>query len=420
MASLDHAMWFHRPFRADDWLLYDQVDPVELRRAGPGRGLDLHRGGQAGRIGDARRTHPASRTELTAGRRVGVGAAGRLGVQRRHERRHVRHRDDGGEHGAHDADVGRAAPRPHRPPTTAPAPDAPAITATTAAPPPRRQPTPDLGAVKVKLTPVAAADRAHLVANRPATPPRSTSPSAAARLRALRDGALVDRRSSTSAPRSPPAASAASSASPSPPTAATSTSTTPTATATATSTSTPSGPTARSTPPPGARSCSSTNRSPTTTAASILFGPDGYLYIGFGDGGSAGDPKRNGLNLGTLAGQDPAHRPACQRRPALHRAARQPLRRAGRRPTRDLVVRPAQPVALLVRQGHQRPVDRRRRPEATSKRSTVATVADGAGTRHQLRAGARSRAATATTRTSRPMASSGRCSSTRTPTATAP
>ena len=25
MASLDHAMWFHRPFRADDWLLYDQA-----------------------------------------------------------------------------------------------------------------------------------------------------------------------------------------------------------------------------------------------------------------------------------------------------------------------------------------------------------------------------------------------------------
>jgi acyl-CoA thioesterase-2 len=24
MASVDHAMWFHRPFRADDWLLYDQ------------------------------------------------------------------------------------------------------------------------------------------------------------------------------------------------------------------------------------------------------------------------------------------------------------------------------------------------------------------------------------------------------------
>ena len=27
MASLDHAMWFHRPFRADDWLLYVQQTP---------------------------------------------------------------------------------------------------------------------------------------------------------------------------------------------------------------------------------------------------------------------------------------------------------------------------------------------------------------------------------------------------------
>ena len=35
MASLDHAMWFHRPFRADEWLLYDQ-HPVST---GGGRGL---------------------------------------------------------------------------------------------------------------------------------------------------------------------------------------------------------------------------------------------------------------------------------------------------------------------------------------------------------------------------------------------
>jgi acyl-CoA thioesterase-2 len=27
-ASLDHAMWFHRPFRADQWLLYAQESPV--------------------------------------------------------------------------------------------------------------------------------------------------------------------------------------------------------------------------------------------------------------------------------------------------------------------------------------------------------------------------------------------------------
>ncbi|HEV7886002.1 MAG TPA: acyl-CoA thioesterase II, partial [Acidimicrobiales bacterium] len=26
-ASLDHAMWFHRPFRADQWLLYNQESP---------------------------------------------------------------------------------------------------------------------------------------------------------------------------------------------------------------------------------------------------------------------------------------------------------------------------------------------------------------------------------------------------------
>src|SRR5581483_405196 len=28
LASLDHAMWFHRPFRADEWLLYDQLSPT--------------------------------------------------------------------------------------------------------------------------------------------------------------------------------------------------------------------------------------------------------------------------------------------------------------------------------------------------------------------------------------------------------
>lgn len=38
-ASLDHAIWFHRPFRADEWWLYDQVSPV----AHGGRGLALGR-----------------------------------------------------------------------------------------------------------------------------------------------------------------------------------------------------------------------------------------------------------------------------------------------------------------------------------------------------------------------------------------
>jgi acyl-CoA thioesterase-2 len=35
MASLDHAMWFHRPARVDDWIYYDQ----RVESASQGRGL---------------------------------------------------------------------------------------------------------------------------------------------------------------------------------------------------------------------------------------------------------------------------------------------------------------------------------------------------------------------------------------------
>jgi acyl-CoA thioesterase-2 len=38
MASLDHAMWFHRPFRADEWLLYSQDTPSASEGRGLGRG----------------------------------------------------------------------------------------------------------------------------------------------------------------------------------------------------------------------------------------------------------------------------------------------------------------------------------------------------------------------------------------------
>ena len=38
-ASLDHALWYHRPFRADDWLLYAQDSPSLAGARGFSRGL---------------------------------------------------------------------------------------------------------------------------------------------------------------------------------------------------------------------------------------------------------------------------------------------------------------------------------------------------------------------------------------------
>jgi acyl-CoA thioesterase-2 len=38
-ASLDHALWFHRPFRADEWLLYTQDSPSLHGARGFARGL---------------------------------------------------------------------------------------------------------------------------------------------------------------------------------------------------------------------------------------------------------------------------------------------------------------------------------------------------------------------------------------------
>ncbi len=45
VASLDHALWFHRPFRADEWLLYAQDSPSTSGARGMTRGLIYTRTG---------------------------------------------------------------------------------------------------------------------------------------------------------------------------------------------------------------------------------------------------------------------------------------------------------------------------------------------------------------------------------------
>ena len=46
LASLDHAMWFHRPFRVDDWLLYSLDSPTAIGARGLARGQFFTREGR--------------------------------------------------------------------------------------------------------------------------------------------------------------------------------------------------------------------------------------------------------------------------------------------------------------------------------------------------------------------------------------
>jgi len=45
LASLDHAMWFHRPFRVDEWLLYVLDSPSASNSLGFNRGSIFNKGG---------------------------------------------------------------------------------------------------------------------------------------------------------------------------------------------------------------------------------------------------------------------------------------------------------------------------------------------------------------------------------------
>ena len=129
----------------------------------------------------------------------------------------------------------------------------------------------------------------------------------------------------------------------------------------------------------------------------MIFGPDKLMYVGTGDGGGGNDQHgtarqravRSSSPLGKILRIDPQ---AVGRR-AVHDPVLEPVRRARGRARRDLLLRAAQPVALLVRQRHRRPRHRRRRAGRRSRRSTSSRRAAGAA---RTSAGARGRAAGAT------------------------
>ena len=118
----------------------------------------------------------------------------------------------------------------------------------------------------------------------------------------------------------------------------------------------------------------------------LAFGPDGYLYIGLGDGGSGNDPGHRAQNPSTLLGKMlridvnvPDDHPNGYVVPADNPFLE---RHAGQCAAGDLVVRLAQPVALQLRSdpalgGTGALVDRATSARTTGRRSTTSRAGRG-------------------------------------------
>ena len=345
MASLDHAMWFHRPFRADEWLLYDQHALVHRRRPRPGR------------RGDLRQRRPPRRQ-----RRPGGPGEGRP-VSRRRRRSSPPPSAPcspspscGGDDDDVDGDDGAAdgagrRQRRRRPSPTATAAPPTGAAATTAPPPatdhaptprPRRRPSPrrprpatapgpgaepavtfaEVGHAAQPRRPGLAGRRRRAVRRRAGRARSCASPTSRSddrarhhrphrgrrRAGAARPGVRPDRR------RWP-------------------TSTTPTTTATRRSASTRSTPTARSATGDEARVVLDDRaavRQPQRRRPRVR--PRRAAVHRHGRRRRGRRPRAAGHRPGDAARQDAAHRPDAGRRPAVHGAGRQPVRR--RRPAR--------------------------------------------------------------------------------------